>query len=228
MSDYERYGDYDEKEYDEVKKSGWFATFLKICVFALCIGIVGILVFRMVIFKSYPESMTNIYFTDELTEYYNENGGEISAKTQELRTPYDNAQFANFMCDNLIIIEGVSELQLSVRYNDSMIQNAEEKYSLSGLMPNDEGLLSFRLVDNNGSCYEAPTYRHYEEKYMYNYIKLVFSGVNFDKDSVKWIRLEVFVNEAHSDEPFAMIPVYENHEGYNVFDEYVLKEEERP
>lgn len=230
MEDFERYGDYDDKDYDKERKSGGFALFLKICIYLVCIAVVLVLGFRIVLSKSYPDSMKNIYFSDSISEYYNENGGELNAVTQSLRTPYDNAKFANFMCDNLIIVEGAGALQLSVRYNDSMINEAEKKYSLTGLSASDENLLSFRLVDNNGKIYANLVYKHYEESFMYNYLKLAFEGVDISREnkSPEWIRLEVFINAAESETPFAMIPVYENHEGYNVFSTYTLSEREKP
>lgn len=230
MEDFERYGDYDGRDYEEHHKSGWFALILKICIFALCIGVVGILVFRMVIFKNYPQTMKSIYFTEALTEHYNENGGNVSARTQKLRAPYDNPKFSNFMCDYLIVTDKTDELQITLRYNDSMIKEAEEKYSLTGLLAGDESLLSFRLVDNLGNVYEKIAYKAYESEYMYNYVKLVFEDVDLDKNeqNPSWVRLEVFINAAKSEEPFAMIAIYENHEDYNVFEEYVLSDKERP
>ena len=226
MEDFERYGDYDERDYEEHKKSGWLGIFLKVCIFAVCASVILILGFRLVIFKSYPANMKNIYFTDALTEYYHEKNGDINAKTQKLRAPYDNPDFANFFCDNLIIIEGVGELQISVRYNESAIEAMEEKYELSGLIAGSEDLLSFRLSDNYGNVYDTVAHIEYDAKYMYHYIKLVFSGVSFEK--AEWIRLEVFVNEAESDEPYAMVAIYENNENYSAFSDYNLSSKEKP
>jgi hypothetical protein len=230
MEDFERYGDYDDRDYDEPKKSGLIALILKWCIFAVCIGVVFIIVFRIVIFKNYPSSVTELYFTESLTEYYNEKSGEIGAKTQSLRAPYDNPKFSNFMCDYLIVVEEAGELQITVRYNDSMIPEAEAKYGLTGLKAGEENLLSFRLVDNNGNVCGTLAHAHYESRFMYNYAKLAFSGVDFGTgdSSVKWIRLEIFINEAKSDEPFSMIPIYENHEDFNLFSDYVLSDREKP
>ena len=87
MEDFERYADYDDRDYEEKRHSGAFTLFLKICVAVLCIGVVGILVFRIIIFNNYPDSIKNVYFTDALTEYYLETEGDVEILTQELRAP---------------------------------------------------------------------------------------------------------------------------------------------
>lgn len=226
MEDFERYGDYDDREDYEKKKSGPIITILKICVFIVCFGVVALLGFRMLLFRTYPQDIKSIYFTENLTEYYNNNNGNIGAKTQELRAPYDNPEFANFFCDHLIVIEGVEELQISVRYNESAIPNMESKYNLTSLVAGSEDLLTFRLVDNNKNVYDNLVYAGYDSKMMYHYVKLVFDDVSFE--DVKWIRLEIFVKAANSEEAFAMIPVYENNSDYDSFEEYILSSEEIP
>jgi hypothetical protein len=226
MEDFERYADYDERDYDEKRKSGAFILILKICVAVLCIGVVSILAFRIAIFRNSPETMKKLYFTDTLTEFYNENSGNIEILTQELRVPYDNSKFANFFCDNLFVIKAAGELQISLRYNESMLAEAEKKYSISNLDFDDENLLTVRLYDNNGKIYTNLIYSATENHYMYQYQKLCFGGIDFD--NAEWIRLEIFITEANSDEPFAKVPIYENHADFNLFDKYVIKEGEIP
>ena len=54
---------------------------------------------------------------------------------------------------------------------------------------------------------------------MYRYKKLVFSGVDFEKDDKGnypvWMRLEVLVDG----EVYGMVPIYENHSEYSRFTE---------
>ena len=63
---------------------------------------------------------------------------------------------------------------------------------------------------------------------MYRYYKLVFDGIDFgeDKDKIEWIRLEIFVKGQDGQAPFAMIPIYENNDGYSSFKELELSEED--
>ncbi len=229
--DMERYGDYNEYEDDIPKSKNKFLLFLKILIIVVCFSVVGFLAFRLIIFNHYPDSIKNIYFTENLTEYYKKTGGAINAKTQDLRAPYDDPDVANFFCDNLIVIEGAGELQISVRFNKSSIANMEKKYGLSGLNKDDKELLSFRLFASDGTnqaviC-EAPTYVGTDSFLMYNYYKLAFDGIDF-KNPPKWIRIEIFVKGQKDEAPFAMIPIYENNENYAVFEEYKLSKEERP
>ena len=235
--DMERYGDYTEYEDDIPKSKSKFLLVMKILVALVCFSVVGILAFRLIIFNYYPDSVEKIYFTDNLKAYYNETNGEIGAKTQNLRAPYDNPDVANFFCDNLIIVEGAGELQVSVRYNLSTLENIEAKYGLENLDADDSELLSFRLC---GSVYssevgdgveeiiaEAPSYVGMDSAMMYRYFKLAFDGIDFNRE-IFWMRIEIFVKGQTDDEPFAMIPIYENHETYNIFEEYELSGKERP
>lgn len=235
--DMERYGDYTEYEDDIPKSKSKFLLVMKILVTLVCFSVVGILAFRLIIFNYYPDSVENIYFTDNLRAYYKETNGEIGAKTQKLRAPYDDPDVANFFCDNLIIVEGAGELQVSVRYNLSTLENIEAKYGLENLDAEDSELFSFRLC---GSVYsneagdgveeiiaELPSYVGRDSAMMYRYFKVAFDGIDFNRE-IFWMRIEIFVKGQTDDKPFAMIPVYENNENYNIFEEYELSGKERP
>ena len=197
--DMERYGDYTEYEDDIPKSKNKFLLVMKILVALVCFSVVGILAFRLIIFNYYPDSVEKIYFTDNLKAYYEETNGEIGAKTQKLRAPYDDPDVANFFCDNLIIVEGAGELQVSVRYNLSTLENIEAKYGLKDLDADDSELLSFRLC---GSVYsndagdgveeiiaEVPSYVGMDSAMMYRYFKVAFDGIDFDRE-IFWMRIE--------------------------------------
>ena len=235
--DMERYGDYTEYEDDIPKSKSKFLFVMKILVALVCFSVVGILAYRLIVFNYYPDSVKDIYFTENLTSYYEKTDGDIQAKTQDLRFPYDDPEVANFFCDNLIVIEGAGELQLSVRYNLSLLENLEEKCGLADLDPDDADIFSFRLV---GSCFDgsagdfkevviadSPSYIGTDSYMMYRYYKLAFDSIDFENPPV-WIRIEIFVEGQTDGEPFAMIPIYENNETYAVFDDYDLGRKERP
>ena len=88
MDDFERYGDYNEIE-EAPKKSAVLKT-IKIVAIIVCFSVIGVLGFRVFTFNYYPDSMTKLTFTDNLTAYYNERGGDIEVLTQKLRTRYDD------------------------------------------------------------------------------------------------------------------------------------------
>lgn len=232
MEDMERYGDYNEVE-EVPRHRGPMGWILRILVGLVILLVVGLLGFRLVLFEYYPKTIKNLHFNDMLTAYYEKTGGEIGAKTQDIRFPYDDSEAGYFFSDHLVVIDGADQLQLSLRLNVSTIDAAEEKYGLDGLSREDLGYFSYRLVDNEGRVLGEGGAVATESLAMYRYVKLVFDGVDvFDRADgaveSKWIRLEIFVKGADSEEPFAMLPIYENNETYNVFTEYKLSRKEHP
>ena len=144
MEDIERYGDYNEIDEAPGGNKNPVATLLKILIISLCLIVVGVIAFRIILFNYYPREMKTLYFNDELTEYYKTQNGDIGATTQGLRAPYDDPDFASFFADNLIIVKGVGQLQLSVRYNSSIFDTIEGKYGVR-LDENADGLFTFEL-----------------------------------------------------------------------------------
>lgn len=235
MEDMERYGDYNEVDEAPGGKNNIVVLLLKLSLLLVCVLVVGVLGFRVFLFNTYPDSAKNIYFTDNLKEYYFEHG-EINAQTQKLRSPYDDADAGNFFCDNLIVIREAGSLQVSVRFNTSAIENIERELSLSGLSADDADLLTFRLYRNGESEREEDhligtlAYKELSSKMMYRYYKLAFEDVDFGEgeDKIEWIRLEIFVKGQEGDKPFAMIPIYEDNADFSYFTEYKIKEEMLP
>lgn len=233
MEDMERYGDYNEIDESPSKKPNIVLIILKALTALCCIAVVGILGFRMILFNSYPESMEKLYFNDTLTEYYNETEGNIGATTQSLRAKYDDPERARFFCDNLIIIKGIDQLQISVRYNAANVVDIAEELGIEALDDMDPGIFSFRLRDNNCKVYGEVSAAVFESNMMYRYQKLVIDGVELDDEAgdgvyPEWIRLEIFVRGMESDEPYAMIAIYENNAEFSDFTEYKLSSDERP
>ena len=231
MDDFERYGDYTEYEDDIPKKRTVpIMRVLKILIGVICVGVISIFAFRLILFNIYPDKIENIYFTDNLISYYEKTDGNIGAKTQELRSPYDDPDYANFFCDNLIVIDGAGELQVSLRYNNSAIENIKTKLELDSFDTNSDKLFTFRLCDNYGRYY-YPTYIDTDDMMMYHYYKLCFDKIPFNvegEEYPEWIRLEVFVEGQKSKDPFSMIAVYENNENFSKFEDYNLSGEEHP
>ena len=236
MEDMERYGDYTEYEDDVPKSKNPVIFIIKLLVALVCFSVVGVIGFRMVIFSYYPGSMKKIYFTEELTAYYNETDGNIGAVTQKLRAPYDDSTKGRFFCDNLIVIEKIGELQVSVRYNNSAMNTIFNDYGVR-LDPKNEDNFTFRLArDPISDEYGAEpvvigelTYSSFDEFMMYNYCKLVFDGIEFDgaDGKIEWIRLEILINGVEMESPYC-IPIYENHDLYSAVEDYKLEEGEKP
>lgn len=234
MSDYELYGDYnevdDEEEAPKEKRGLGFA--IKLVAIIICFAVVAFLGFRLFTFNYYPRAMKNIYFTDTLTAYYNEQGGNIGALTQSLRAPYDDADLGNFFCDNLIVIPECGEIQLSLRFNTALYNRLGTEFA-----PED---VSFSLRRSGGD--ESATgaaagvsvpaqlvYSEWDEFMMYKYVKLVFDGIDFPdgENKIEWLRLDITIDGLESDGPY-MICIYENNDQFSKFTEYKLSRKERP
>ncbi len=241
MSDYERYGDYNDIEDEAPKKSPFLVT-MRILTGAVCVLVVGILVLRLVLFSTYPNSVKNIYFNDTLTSYYNENNGNIDLKTQELQYEYSDSKTGYFFCKYLILAEEIGQLQITARYNVTNIKYINEEFGID-LDPNGENLFTYRLCSNKSYNLEegdfldedAEPISFYEPSAekdgalaQYRYKKLVFDGVDFSTepgDDIKWIRLEILLPDGRR---CASVLIYENNETYSQFDEYKLSESEMP
>lgn len=236
MDDLERYGDYNEYEDDIPKSKSKVILVLKILIGAVCVAVIGLFAFRMIMFNYYPDSMTDLYFNDTLTAYYNETDGGINAKTQKLRAPYDKEQGATFFADNLIVIEDIGQLQLSVRLLKSLHDDLEREWGVE-ISEDITESFSFALYRNNpdydeeddGSSLFIPIGSEpitvTDSSMTYDYVKLVFDGV--DLDGVSWLSLGIYVNGAQMTEPYR-IAVYENNEDYSAFTEYKLSGKEHP
>lgn len=247
MSDYERYGDYNETEEDIPKSKSPVLLILKIITAVICVAVIGLIAFRMITFSNYPDSVKRVHFNDTLTEYYNENGGNITVMTQTLRAPYDDKDVGNFFCDYLYLIDGINQLQITVRYNKSTVERISEEIGKS-LDDMDPDLFSYSLVACYGAAdetlsdadeesnlllkrYDIKPESVFDSSLMYRYHKLVFDGVEFNTDTPEvppyWIRLEITLKH-HDNGKVYMVPIYENGETLNEFREYELSEKEKP
>lgn len=237
MEDMERYGDYNEIDESPTKRKNIPVFIIKMMALIAIAAVVAFLGFRIVLFNYYPDSAKSLYFTEKITDYYNETSGDIGAVTQKLRAPYDDADKGNFFCDNLIVVNEIGELQISVRFNESVIANIERELGLEDLSADDPELLSFRLYKSGESDVEADHLVGVlaaepitERLLMYRYYKLCFTDIDFgeDEDKIEWIRLEIFVKGQESEKPFAMVAIYEDNAEYSSFTEYKLSSAEAP
>ncbi len=165
MSDYERYGDYNNDP-DEQRGPARsrvtivLAAFIGFLAFCLMFGTCGFLAYRMIASGYYPESMKTIHYTEALTSYAT--GREIYAETQGIRVPFadelilsgDDGQlvqspsrFGFYYADNLILVRDGGSLQLSVRINKNDIENIAAEFGLTDFAFSPDAF-SFRLYDN--------------------------------------------------------------------------------
>ncbi|MBR7116270.1 MAG: hypothetical protein IKC87_00990 [Clostridia bacterium] len=245
MEDMERYGDYNDTEDDEPKKkSGVIGIIIKVLIAAVCITVIGVIGFRISIFNNYPEEVSRVIFSDELKAYYDKNGGNISAATQSAPTKYDDPDEGNFFFDKLVFVTGADHVQLTVRYNTSLMAAIKEEYGIE-LDPDKDPLelFDFKLVKTEAG-YTPPTDGTVEpvpvetvgsltatktaSQFMYRYVRLAFDGVDFGLDEgetpVGWFRLDITIKGSQDMDPY-MLPVYQ----YSLeMTDYALSPEEVP
>ena len=233
MDDMERYGDYNE--IDEPPRKSPVLLTLKIIAFVLIFSVVGILAVRLIMFNYYPENMKTLYFNDALTAFYNEKDGDIGAKTQKLKAPYDDEKEANFFCDYLVIIPQLGQLQITARLNNQLYEKLREELSLTDEELAAEDLFSFRLntseLAEEGSdiIVDAPSALITEKVGMYTYYRVVFDGVSLGKEAPRgWTVLEIFVKGQKTAEPYSRVLVYDSTEEFYSIRDYVLSGGEHP
>ena len=240
MDNMERYGDYNEVDDTPGGKKKAVSLILKILIFILGGAVAGVLIFRVVLFSYYPREIKNIYFNDTLAEYYEITGGDIGAETQNIRFPYDDSEDGNFFCDNLIVIKGINQLQVSARLNRSLFDKIAEEYGVT-IDPEAEDVFEFSLYrspsvpadvkEGEAEPIGTLTYVAEDSAVMYHYYKLVFDDVDFGLDEgeypAKWIRLEIRIKGVEMDQPYT-ICIYENNDENGKFNDYKLSSKERP
>ena len=235
MDDMERYGDYNE--IDEPPRKSRVLLTIKIVALVLIFSVIALLAFRLFVFNYYPSSMSKLYFNDKLTAFYNEREGDIGAKTQKIRTKYNDPDDGYFFCDNLIIIPELGQLQVSVRYNVNILEEIRSELKITDEDINSPDFLTFRLwrdgLSNDPEKQVVGSISNVvpDSFVMYRYNKLVFDGVPLTlegEDKIGWIRLEIFVKGQKDSKPYAMIPIYENTAVYSKFSDYKLSGEEVP
>ena len=231
MSDYERYGDYDNTDDDLPKSKSPIILILKILIASICIGVVGLLAVRLIIFNNYPDSVKLVSFDDTLKEHYLEKNGDIEIKTQKIRAPYDDPDLGYFFSDHLYVIDGCDQLQITVRYNTANCKRISDELAIEGgIDPDSQNSFGYCLVDNYGRVYDNVTIAAFDSRSTYRYVKLIVNGVDFspEENPPEWIRLDVYVNGADRVEPYTALCIYENHANYSSFESYELSQKERP
>ena len=178
-----------------------------ICLLVI-FGVIAIILVRIMMADYYPRSMKKLYPSRELIAAYEQNPA-LQMRRQDLRVSYDDPNFSLFMASNQFYCPQTGEFQITLRYNESTLEEMQKDFALETVPAPDPSLFDFTLVDNNGhrtplSCVWT------ESKFMYQYMKLVTSDVDFTLDP-GWIRIEIYYKDAvdYAEVPYSCIPVYE-------------------
>ncbi len=233
MSDYERYGDYNES--DEIpegsKRVALIARIIQILIAVVLILVIGLVIARIILFNYYPSSVTDVLYTDALTAYKNANGtADLMTQTNEIL--YDDADEGNFFFDKLICSPNANHLQVAFRYNVSLIRALNEEYKTAldedadptelfdiQLVKTRDGFEGTGKVEveSVGEMTGVVT----DSLMMYKYIKVAFDGVDFGLDEgetpVGWFRLDITPRGIEVEKPYSLA-VYIKDSGLFVYE----------
>ena len=201
--DMERYGDYTEFEDDQPKKKTAVGTILSVIVAIVCTAVLCVLGLRVLVSGYYPKDMKRLFFNETLTAYYNENGGDIGAKSLEIRYPYDDAEDGKFFAGNLIFIPGANQMQFTVRLNKNVYKELSEKYGIEedSLKLNFSIKKSVKIGDEDAQIKEldpVPTVKVVDTAsfFMYDCFKIVCDDFywDFKSDKSELLLLEITID----------------------------------
>ena len=180
---------------------------LKYTVLALIFGIIAFLLVRILMAEYYPKEMKGLYATDNLKSAYAADP-DIEIRRQKLAISYDNPDFALFMANHQYYSPAAGELQIALRYNQSTLAEVQKDFGLATEPAPSRDLFDFTLFDDNGNRYSLDLMLT-DSKFMYEYYKLAFSGVDFG-EATNWIRLDIYYKDAvdYEAEPYACILLY--------------------
>ena len=172
---------------------------VKIAALVLVFAVIALLIGRVLMAEYYPKSMKELYHSDGIVSLVAKNGKAV-IHTQDLRASYDNPDFALFMAKHLYYIPELGELQITLRYNNSTLRELQGDFGLASEPAPRADLFTFSIVDHtavdeSGKEVEGGGHRVFaasvktDSKFMYQYIKLTFTGISFE--DADWLRLDI-------------------------------------
>lgn len=189
---------------------------LKIILIVGIFLVIGLFIGRIALTYYYPAEMKRVLPNEKLAAAWNAAGEEARAFTQEPVAPYDDRKKGHFFFSELLCVPCAEQVQVTVRYNQSTLEDLRLTRSLPIAPEGDSPELRFYLregkVDGEG---KAVTGRIlpvsdflYAEKFMYHYRRLVFDGVSPDFGS--YLYLDAYYGDADpaEAEPYGSMLIY--------------------
>ena len=185
---------------------------LKWTCYAVIFLVAALLIGRIVLANYYPPAMQSYYVTDAMRAAATPDHVPTVYR-QGLRISYDDhddGKYARFMASNQYYCPELGELQITLRYNNSTLERIKEDFELDAIPENTEDLFVFAISDNNEKHTTAVAHMEVDHKFMYTYIKLTFTGIDFISEESGWARVEICYKDAvNFDKPYGTIPVWE-------------------
>lgn len=188
-----------------------FKTIIVVGVFIVC----AMFILRIALADYYPARAKAILDNEALESAYSENGGlPPRAYLQEPVTPYDNKEKAHFFFNFFVYIPDADQVQLTLRYNNSTLEDLKKDMELDAIPEGDTDELRFYLRDASGQVYPCIE-ENYSEFLIYNYRRLVFDGVTLalndtEIGSAGYFYLDVYYGDAdvENDVPYGSMLVF--------------------
>ncbi|MBQ2719076.1 MAG: hypothetical protein IJF73_03305 [Clostridia bacterium] len=198
---------------------------IKILIAAVVLGVAAAFVFRFWLGSYYPSSMRTLIPTAPLREAYA--AGELSVKSQKIRIEYEDPRDGLFFAGELLVAPETGSLQVTVRYNRSTLSSLAAEHG-DAFDPEADRPFTYRIFCSRGAAADGvtpvgeehtPVDSRRDSFAIYEYERLAFEGLELD--GVYWVRLDIY--RAGAEEPEGSIVIYENHEKYNEFEDYNVK-----
>lgn len=172
-------------------------------IFLFC----GMFILRIMLSEYWPAEAKAVYENSVLDAAYSEEGLPPEAFLQTPVTPYDNKNKAHFFFNHFVVIPDAKQIQLTLRYNDSTLEDIKNDMKLDALPAGDDARFSYYLRDASGKVY-AHSSANYSHFMIYNYRRVVFDNV--DTSVTGMLYLDVYFGEAdpESDVPYGSMLVY--------------------
>lgn len=189
----------------------YVSRILKWSCYAVILSVFVLLIGRIIMSNYYPNAMTSFRPSDAFVAASSEEHVPTVYR-QGLRISYDDhdgGKYARFMANHQYYCPETGELQITVRYNSSTLERVQEDFKLSAIPENKPlDLFAFSVSDNYGTT--SPMLEvEVDQKFMYTYLKLTFTGIDFEVSD--WLRVDIYYKgeEINGAKPYGSIVVYE-------------------
>ena len=176
-----------------------FKNLFKFFCFSIMALVVGIMAFRIFTLNHYPAFAKGALYTDKLSSSYKE--GTLSGVTWDIAAEFDAT--GDFFASKPIYFENEKTLVITVRYNDSLLE--EWKHSGNG----EDLVLDVTLFADGKERIRPLTYTYGHAYGIYSYRRYVFEGVTLSDYDILYV--DIYNGETdYSTSPYSSIAVYES------------------
>ncbi len=181
---------------------------LKFTVIFAIFAVIGLLIARIMIADHYPAGIKNLYASDNLLSA-TENGARVEMRTQALLYSYDDPDDTRLMAGHFYYSPEAGEVQISIRYNKSILPLVAADFALEETPAPSAELFTFFLEDEKNGIYYPLTHIETDSQYMYHYMKLVFSGIEFSSETEQLCLVAYYTGAVDTEkEPYSHITLY--------------------